>query len=116
MLLDPLLDLTGLKFEPFDEVYGKPISEKDGPSLRATPAEKNDQESRSIHVSNKARMTVTCCECNKLRVVFSQYRLEEEVCKLFVKWPIFFFTLVEGLCIMNFHQVGQMIGNRKHLL
>ncbi len=26
-------------------------------------------------------MTVTCCECNKPRVVFSQYCLEEEVCK-----------------------------------
>lgn len=78
---DPLLDTTGSKFKPFEDLYGKePNSEKDRPSL-GTPAERHDHESRDLLVSTKARMTVACCQCNKPRVVYSPLRLQQAVQK-----------------------------------
>ena len=89
---DPLLDTTGSKFKPFEDIYGKePNSEKDRPSL-GTAAERHDHETRDILVSTKARMTVTCCQCNKPRVVY---------------WLSFFNTLVDLHCITNYLKTGQ---------
>ena len=77
---DPQLDSTCSKFKAFEDVYGKLTSEKDRPSLE-TVAEQHDQEVKGILVSNKARMTVTCCQCEKPRVVYSQLRLHPGVDK-----------------------------------
>ena len=77
---DPQLDSCRSKFKAFDDVYGELTSEKDRPSM-GTEADQHDQEYKALLVSNKARMTVTCCQCEKPRVVYSQFRLQPGVDK-----------------------------------
>ena len=74
----PLLDGNKEKYLKFDEVVGKPLSEKDRPSYIPKPSDESkeiDKQNRKLLVRAKVRAVVECTDCCKPRCVFSNSKL-----------------------------------------
>lgn len=77
----PLLNATKDKYLKFDEVIGKPLSEKDRPSYVPKPsdeAKEIDKNNRKLLVKAKVRAVIECTNCFKPRCVYSISKLSAE--------------------------------------
>ena len=70
----PLLDASKEHYQKFGDVFGKPISTADQPSLVAVPTEeqkKTDKDRKSLLVATKVRTVILCGECSKPRCIYA---------------------------------------------
>ena len=77
----PLLDESKEYYLKFENVFGKPISESDQPSLVAVPTDEQkqtDRDRRSLLVATKVRTIITCGECSKPRCIYANTNLTRE--------------------------------------
>ncbi|KAL3875452.1 hypothetical protein ACJMK2_033399 [Sinanodonta woodiana] len=78
-LPDPILDINGQHYKPFDELLGKETTDKDRPSsLKQTVAAVAQEQQgckNSILVGQNVRQTVNCCECLKPRCIYAKTKL-----------------------------------------
>ena len=77
----PLLDESKEHYLKFEEVFGKPISEADQPSLVAVPTDEQkqiDRDRRSLLAATKVHTTITCGECNKPHCIYANTNLTRE--------------------------------------
>ena len=68
-------------YQPFEAVYGGPVSDTDQPSLKVgsdVEAVANDRLHKDLFVSAKVRDVIFCQECYKPRYVFSRGKLSSE--------------------------------------
>ena len=64
----------------FEDVFGKPISTADQPSLVAVPSEEQKQtdRDRSPLVATKVRSVIVCGECSKPRCIYANSNLTKQ--------------------------------------
>ena len=70
----PLLDESKEHYLKFEEVFGKPISEANQPSLVAVPTDEQkqmDRDRRSLLAATKVHTTIACGECNKPHCIYA---------------------------------------------
>lgn len=78
----PLLDSTKEHYQPFESVYGKPVSTEDQPSLKGSG---DNAEAAAAYLSNKdvfnagkVRDVIPCQECYKPRSIIARGKLSTE--------------------------------------
>ena len=78
----PLLDSSEEHFTKFDDVYGKPVTEKDMPSLKfSLELIEEDKLHKSALNTQSVRAVIKCALCMKPRCIYSNNKLNSSVQK-----------------------------------
>ncbi|XP_019632046.1 PREDICTED: uncharacterized protein LOC109475723 [Branchiostoma belcheri] len=78
-LPDPMLDPSGEHYLSFAELYGKPTTEADRPSLKQpTQKSETDKKRKQLLVAAKVRDVISCGECRKPRCIYAASKLLAE--------------------------------------